>query len=133
MTLQVADLTGFFEVRRNLEQVLSNNSGTKSGPVAGKQGNDHDRHPPIVPPGPPDAHLQGQRQKLLIARALYKQPDIIFFDESTCHLDAISEKNINSSIKKMGITRIMVAHRDETIKLADRVIDIDEISLPEHD
>ena len=71
----------------------------------------------------------GQRQKILIARALYKKPDIIFFDESTCHLDAESEININRSIKRMGITRIIIAHRDETIKLADRVIDIDDVGL----
>ena len=65
----------------------------------------------------------------MIARALYKKPDIIFFDESTCHLDAESEININRSIKRMGITRIIIAHRDETIKLADRVIDIDDVGL----
>jgi ATP-binding cassette subfamily B protein RaxB len=75
----------------------------------------------------------GQKQRLLIARALYKQPDIVFFDESTCHLDAIAERKINRAIKKMGITRIMIAHREETILLADRVIDIELLNKAEQD
>jgi len=69
----------------------------------------------------------GQKQRILIARALYREPKIIFFDESTCHLDPMTERKINRAIKKLGITRIIVAHREETILLAERVINMDEL------
>jgi ATP-binding cassette subfamily B protein RaxB len=71
----------------------------------------------------------GQKQRILIARALYREPKIIFFDESTCHLDPMTERKINRSIKKLGITRIIVAHREETILLAERIINMDDLVL----
>lgn len=64
----------------------------------------------------------GQKQRILLARALYKNPKIIFLDESTSHLDHQNEKIINENIKQLGITRISVAHRQETINIADRII-----------
>ncbi len=64
----------------------------------------------------------GQKQRLLLARALYKKPSILFLDEATSHLDIAREKQVNEVVKSLKITRIIVAHRPETIASADRVI-----------
>jgi len=64
----------------------------------------------------------GQKQRVLLARALYKNPRILFLDESTAHLDIYLEQEINSNIAQMHLTRIVIAHRPETINFADRVI-----------
>ena len=69
----------------------------------------------------------GQKQRLLLARALYSQPRILFLDEATSHLDSTTESHVNSYLKEKQITRISVAHRQETIKAADRIIDLDEL------
>lgn len=66
----------------------------------------------------------GQRQRLLIARALYKRPSILMMDEATSHLDVENEKKINEALKKLNITRVIIAHRPETICAADRIFDI---------
>lgn len=66
----------------------------------------------------------GQKQRILIARALYRQPSILFMDEATSHLDLANESFINRSISKLKITRVIVAHRPSTIASADRVIDL---------
>jgi len=66
----------------------------------------------------------GQKQRLLIARALYRRPSILFLDEATSHLDTVNEAQINSAIKSLRITRIIIAHRPSTIASADRVIDL---------
>ncbi|MEM0653336.1 peptidase domain-containing ABC transporter [Klebsiella huaxiensis] len=66
----------------------------------------------------------GQKQRLLIARALYRKPGILFMDEATSHLDLSNEATINQSISDLSITRIIVAHRPSTIASADRVIDL---------
>lgn len=63
----------------------------------------------------------GQKQRILLARALYKQPKILFLDEATSHLDVALEKAINDTVRQIKITRIIIAHRPETIKSADRV------------
>lgn len=67
----------------------------------------------------------GQKQRLLLARALYRQPRILILDEATSHLDMRRESEINQALKHLTITRIVVAHRRETIAAADRVITID--------
>lgn len=76
---------------------------------------------------------QGQKQRLLIARAIYKNPDFIFFDEATNALDANNEKiiveNLNQFIK--GKTTIIVAHRLSTVKNADLIIVMDHGSIVE--
>ena len=64
----------------------------------------------------------GQRQRILIARALYKRPRILFLDEATSHLDTDLERDINRSIAALRITRIVIAHRPETIAAAGRII-----------
>lgn len=66
----------------------------------------------------------GQKQRILIARALYRQPSILFMDEATSHLDLANESFINKSISNLKITRVIVAHRPSTIASADRVIDL---------
>jgi len=63
----------------------------------------------------------GQRQRVLLARALYKQPKVLILDEATSHLDMARERRINAALKKLDMTRIIVAHRPETIASADRV------------
>lgn len=63
----------------------------------------------------------GQKQRILLARALYKKPKFLFLDESTSHLDVVNENLINNALKELNITQIIVAHRQETIRMADRV------------
>jgi len=73
----------------------------------------------------------GQIQRLLIARALYRQPSILFMDEATSHLDPDNEALINQSIRALKITRIFIAHRQSSIASADRVIRIgDQMPIP---
>lgn len=64
----------------------------------------------------------GQKQRILLARALYKKPAILFLDEATSHLDVEREREVNLVISTLNITRVIVAHRPETIASADRVI-----------
>lgn len=63
----------------------------------------------------------GQRQRILIARALYRRPKLVVLDEGTSHLDVGQEMKINSAISKMDVTRIIIAHRPETIASAAKV------------
>ena len=64
----------------------------------------------------------GQRQRVLLARALYKRPKILFLDEATSALDVEREREVNTAIRQLELTRIIVAHRPETIASAGRVI-----------
>jgi ATP-binding cassette subfamily B protein RaxB len=64
----------------------------------------------------------GQRQRILLARALYKRPKILFLDEATSHLDIAREHQVNAAVKSLNITRVIVAHRPETISSANRVV-----------
>ena len=64
----------------------------------------------------------GQRQRILLARALYKQPRILFLDEATSALDVQKERAVNEAIRALNLTRIVIAHRPETIASAERVI-----------
>ncbi len=69
----------------------------------------------------------GQKQRLLLARALYGDPQILVLDEATSHLDVELEKAINQAIQNLSITRIVIAHRPQTIAACDC-----EIHLPDH-
>ncbi|HHJ4611919.1 TPA: peptidase domain-containing ABC transporter [Raoultella ornithinolytica] len=64
----------------------------------------------------------GQKQRIFIARALYRRPGILFMDEATSSLDTESERFVNVAIKNMNITRVIIAHRESTLRAADRVI-----------
>jgi ATP-binding cassette subfamily B protein RaxB len=64
----------------------------------------------------------GQRQRILLARALYKRPKFLFLDEATSALDVEREREVNAAIRQLQITRVIVAHRPETIASAGRVI-----------
>jgi ATP-binding cassette subfamily B protein RaxB len=64
----------------------------------------------------------GQKQRVLLARALYRAPKLLVMDEGTAHLDAQTEMAVNTAIAGMGITRIVIAHRAETIQAADRIL-----------
>lgn len=66
----------------------------------------------------------GQKQRILIARALYRRPKILFLDEATCHLDIEVEARIVNMLKALEITRVVVAHRPQTIASADRVLEV---------
>src|SRR5215203_6158480 len=66
----------------------------------------------------------GQKQRVLLARALYRQPRILFLDEGTAHLDVDNERHINESLNRLRMTRISVAHRPDISAGADRVIRI---------
>lgn len=70
---------------------------------------------------------QGQRQRVLLARALYKQPDYLFLDEATSSLDAHSERAIMANLEPVleGRTVVIVAHRLSTVTNADQIIVLD--------
>lgn len=67
----------------------------------------------------------GQRQRVLLARALYREPRVLFLDEWTSNLDARLEAQINEEIGKLDVTRVVVTHRAELIRSMDL-----ELSLP---
>jgi ATP-binding cassette, subfamily B, bacterial CvaB/MchF/RaxB len=68
----------------------------------------------------------GQKQRLLLARALYKRPQFLFLDEATSALDVDRERLVNHAVRQLNITRVIVAHRPETIASAGRVIVLSE-------
>ena len=67
-------------------------------------------------------------QRVLLARALYRQPRVLVLDEATSHLDVLRERQVNEAIRALPITRITIAHRPETIAMADRVIDLSALT-----
>jgi len=64
----------------------------------------------------------GQQQRILLARALYMRPKILFLDEATSHLDILTEHYVSEQIAQLKLTRVIIAHRPETIKTVDRII-----------
>lgn len=73
----------------------------------------------------------GQKQRLLLARALYKDPVILFMDEGTANLDPDLEQRVMESLESLKITRVMVAHRYAAMKGADRVLRVDKGAIVE--
>ena len=68
----------------------------------------------------------GQKQRVLLARALYRKPSILFMDEATSHLDVENEALIGEAIAGLNMTRIMIAHRPQTIAIADRIVRLEK-------
>jgi ATP-binding cassette subfamily B protein RaxB len=66
----------------------------------------------------------GQMQRIVLARALYRAPRILLLDEATSHLDEENERAINEAIRRLTITRVIVAHRRSTLDMADRIVPI---------
>lgn len=64
----------------------------------------------------------GQKQRVLLARALYRNPRILFLDEATSHLDVQTEQRVNAAISQLRLTRVIIAHRPETIRMATRIV-----------
>lgn len=77
----------------------------------------------------------GQKQRLFLARALYKRPKLLVLDEATSHLDVGLEHTLNTAVARLNLTRIIVAHRPETIASAGRVVPLvggTIVPLPDH-
>ncbi|NDE25241.1 MAG: peptidase domain-containing ABC transporter [Betaproteobacteria bacterium] len=70
----------------------------------------------------------GQKQRLLLARALYGQPTVLALDEATSHLDMRNEQAVSQTLSQLQLTRIVIAHRPETIARADRRIDLSDMN-----
>ena len=73
----------------------------------------------------------GQRQRIAIARALYKQADILFFDEATSSLDSATEQSINEAIEHLsaankGLTIVVVAHRESSLRYCDKIVTLEK-------
>lgn len=66
----------------------------------------------------------GQKQRILIARALYRQPQVLLLDEATSDLDVPTEQKLNENLAKLDMHRIYIAHRPQTIKFGDQVVEI---------
>jgi ATP-binding cassette subfamily B protein RaxB len=66
----------------------------------------------------------GQMQRIVMARALYRNPRILLLDEATSHLDEENERAINVAIRRLTISRLIVAHRRSTLDMADRIVPI---------
>jgi len=73
----------------------------------------------------------GQRQRVLLARALYRKPRILFMDEGTSSLDIETERRVSAAIQSLGLTRIIIAHRPETIATAKRRLFMDHQGVRE--
>ncbi|HLU06304.1 MAG TPA: peptidase domain-containing ABC transporter [Woeseiaceae bacterium] len=70
----------------------------------------------------------GQRQRILLARALYREPRILFLDEATSHLDVATEARVLDHLESLGITIVSVAHRPDVLRRASRTIELTPVS-----
>lgn len=68
----------------------------------------------------------GQRQRVLLARALYHKPQILFMDEGTAHLDPTNEAKVLEALSGLNMTRVVIAHRSNSIAAADRIFAIND-------
>lgn len=73
----------------------------------------------------------GQRQRLMIARAIAPKPKILMFDEATSALDNVTQKRVSESLNKLRCTRIIIAHRLSTVKNCDRILVLDKGKIVE--
>ena len=67
----------------------------------------------------------GHKQRIVLAQALYEQPKLLYLDEATSHLDVARESIVNAGVRGLALTRVIVAHRSQTIASADRVISLE--------
>lgn len=72
----------------------------------------------------------GQKQRIMLARALYKRPSLLFLDEATSHLDMGLESEISAAVSGLQLTRIVIAHRPETIAASGREIPLGKGARP---
>jgi ATP-binding cassette subfamily B protein RaxB len=63
----------------------------------------------------------GQKQRVMLARAFYRQPSVLFLDEATAHLDSKTEMEVGEAMQSLRCTRVVIAHRPQTIQRADRL------------
>jgi ATP-binding cassette subfamily B protein RaxB len=73
----------------------------------------------------------GQKQRVILARALYRRPEILFLDEATSHLDEATEAAIAAALQDLRMTRVIVAHRPATVVHADAAYRFRPPPLPE--
>ncbi len=74
----------------------------------------------------------GQRQRICIARAIARNPAVLILDEATSEVDPITEQRIFANLRSLPCTKIVVAHRMELVRMADRIIVIDKGKVAEH-
>ena len=67
----------------------------------------------------------GQKQRIILARALYRRPRLLILDEATSHLDVARERLVNDAVRELKLTKVIIAHRPETIASADRVLEME--------
>jgi ABC-type multidrug transport system fused ATPase/permease subunit len=79
----------------------------------------------LLPPGG-GTLSSGQRQRILIARALIHRPRVLFFDEATSALDNRTQEIVTASTRTLAATRVVIAHRLSTIIDADRIVVLDQ-------
>ena len=73
----------------------------------------------------------GQKQRLLIARAVATKPSVLLFDEATSALDSVTQKAVSDAIGEMNCTRIVIAHRLSTVQNCDRILCLDQDHIVE--
>lgn len=73
----------------------------------------------------------GQRQRLILARALYRKPRLLVLDEATSHLDLDRERQVNAAIARLKLTRIVIAHRPETVESTNMLLEMSNGSVRE--
>ncbi|PZP63615.1 MAG: ABC transporter [Pseudoxanthomonas spadix] len=114
----VADNIAFFDTQFNQERIeaAARLAAVHKEIVAMPMG----YHSPIGDMG--SSLSGGQKQRVILARALYRQPKLLCLDEATSHLDVLRERQVNDAVKHLQLTKVIVAHRPETIASADRVL-----------
>jgi len=105
---EAAELAGMAESIRNMPMGMHTMISEGSGGISG-----------------------GQKQRLMIARAIAPKPKILMFDEATSALDNITQKHVSDSLENLKCTRIVIAHRLSTIKNCDRIIVLDQGKIAE--
>ena len=68
----------------------------------------------------------GQKQRILLARAFYARPKVLMLDEATAHLDLATEELVSNAVARLNMTRIIIAHRPQTIASVNRIVALAE-------